>query len=144
MPLLSKPEQKVPEPYRPPVELDSALPQKASRNQWHMAIMAFAAYACVSMFLAWVRPDLDATLGDSGRDAARRYGQLVGTVIGSFIWPLVVVGVSCLWKNKRTERAMVRVFFVATVTLLGLHIAATVAAIGVREYVRSAPSIPER
>jgi len=43
--------------------------------------------------------------------------ELIGRLLGSFVLPLVAVGISAIWDSNRTEKTRVKVFFIASLVL---------------------------
>ena len=48
--------------------------------------------------------------------------ELVGTAVGSIFWPLVVVGISQIWKSNRNSKTRVKVFLITTIVLILLQV----------------------
>ncbi|MCR6477405.1 retroviral-like aspartic protease family protein [Variovorax sp. ZS18.2.2] len=71
---------------------------------WGAAAIVFVAYATLSLMVA------------NAQNASAT--TQAGVLIGAFFWPLLVVGVTCLWEERRNPRARVKTFLVTCLVFL--------------------------
>lgn len=79
---------------------------RASPWLWGAAAIVFIAYAALSLMVANAQNASAATQA--------------GVLIGAFFWPLLVVGVTCLWEERRNPRARVKTFLVTCLVFLAI------------------------
>jgi hypothetical protein len=79
--------------YQIPFE-PSPQASRASSALWLSAIVASAFYFGANVI----------TAPEGARDGAEQAGQIFGKLLGTFLLPMIFVGVASAWRNNRTQR----------------------------------------
>lgn len=88
--------------------------KKASNNLITAALIAFLIYVGLNISVMAERSEqIQSGLG--------LVSITIGAIIGSLIWPMIVVGIFSIWKRNRNSVTLTKVFFGTSVVLILMH-----------------------
>jgi hypothetical protein len=115
-------------PIRGDIETIEKRATNATRRQWLIAVLLLGAYAGSNLIIGELRR------GVTSHDAVHDVAYDLGRVAGSALLPFVVVVIAMCWRTNRTEWKAVRIFSLATFSLLLLNATSAAAIFGVHGY----------